>query len=59
MGEPPHWYRLIKAAQYLRVAPWVLAKQPMAWVAMAEAAQSAEAHAEAVHRNRNKSPIGG
>lgn len=58
MGEPPSWYRLIKAAQYLRVPPWELAKQPMTWVNMAEEAQAAEAHAQAVHEKRNKAPLG-
>lgn len=53
MGEVPGWYRIIKAAQFLRVPPWELARQPMAWVRMAEEAQSAEAHAEAVHRKKN------
>lgn len=50
MGEAPTWYRVLKAAKYLNVPPWELVKQPMAWVRMAEEAQAAEAHAEAVHR---------
>lgn len=58
MGEVPQWYRVIKAAQYLRVPPWDLARRPVAWVRMAEEAQSAEAHAEAVHRKNHGSPLG-
>lgn len=46
MGEAPTWYRVLKAAQYLRVAPWVLAAQPLYWLEVAEHAQAAEAHAE-------------
>ena len=44
MGEVPSWYRLLKAAKYLEVAPWELARQPLAWVHRAEAAQEAEEH---------------
>lgn len=54
MGECPSWYRLIRAAKYLGVAPWVLAEKPHTWVNMAEAAQDAEAHAQAAHDKRNK-----
>lgn len=46
MEECPEWYRLLKAAQYLRVRPWELAQQPLYWLRVAEAAQAAEAHAE-------------
>lgn len=53
MGSVPNWYRLLKAAQYLGVAPWHLQRQPLAWVHMAEAAQAAEAHAQAM---RAKTP---
>jgi hypothetical protein len=52
MGSPPGWYRLIKAAQFLQVPPWVLAEKPHAWVNMAEAAQAAEHHA-ALMRQKN------
>ena len=31
----PEWYRLVRAARYLRVAPWDLADQPTAWQNMA------------------------
>lgn len=57
MGEPPPWYRLLKAAKYLGVPPWELAGRPIAWVTMAEAAQDAEAHAQAVHDKRGSSTI--
>jgi hypothetical protein len=32
----PTWYRVLKAAQYLRVSPWELAAQPLAWLVQAE-----------------------
>lgn len=54
MGVAPSWYRLLKAAKYLGVAPWDLAAKPLTWVNMAEEAQAAEAHAEAIHANRNR-----
>lgn len=54
MGAPPSWYRLLKASQYLDVPPWELARQPVWWVNIAEAAQDAEAHAQAVHEKRKK-----
>lgn len=56
MGESPLWYRLLRASKYLGVPPWELAKRPVSWVAMAEAAQDAEAHAEAVRR-KNQGPL--
>lgn len=59
MGECPSWYRLIRAAKYLGVAPWDLASQPHTWVNMAEAAQDAEAHAEAMHEQRRRRLQGG
>lgn len=43
MGEAPSWWHLIQAARYLRVAPWDLARQPVWWMRIALAAQSAEA----------------
>jgi hypothetical protein len=54
MGAAPTWYRVLKAAQFLRVAPWDLAAQPLYWLDLAESAQAAEAHAEkmnAKHKN--------
>ena len=41
-GSLPTWYRLIKAAQYLRVIPWDLAEKPYWWITRAEAAMDAE-----------------
>lgn len=55
MGELPAWYRAIKAARYLGVPPWELAAQPLGWLAMAEAAQGADAHAEAM-LNKHRQP---
>lgn len=52
MGACPPWYRLIRAAIYLGVAPWDLAERPLTWVHMAEAAQDAEAHARAIHEKK-------
>lgn len=54
MGEAPSWYRLLKAADYLKVPPWELAARPLHWVTMAEAAQEAEAKAEAIIRKTMK-----
>lgn len=42
LGEIPFWYRLIRAARYLRVAPWELAKRSAFWLHAAEAAQAVE-----------------
>ena len=36
----------MKAAQYLRVAPWDLEERPFSWVLKAEAAQDAESRAQ-------------
>lgn len=45
-GSPPTWYRTVKAAQYLGVAPWELEAQPYSWVLKAEVAQDAEERAK-------------
>lgn len=42
MGDLPHWYRIVKAAQYLKVRPWELAEQPIYWTLVAEAASTAD-----------------
>lgn len=42
MGEVPLWYSLIRSARYLGVAPWELAKQPVWWLRVAQAAEAAE-----------------
>lgn len=43
---------LLKAAQYLRVAPWDLADQPRAWMEQALAASEAEAYSARMHAKR-------
>ena len=53
----PVWYRTLKAAQYLRVAPWELADQPAFWLNAAEAAQAAEADDRKAREA--KRPLGG
>jgi len=45
MGDVPKWYLLIKAARYLGVPPWDLAKQPLWWMKVALASQQAEQQA--------------
>jgi non-ribosomal peptide synthetase component F len=50
----PEWYLLTRAAQYLGVAPWELAKQPAVWMHWALAAMSAEARAEKTRMDRQK-----
>lgn len=55
MGAAPGWYRVLKAAKYLGVAPWSLAAQPLTYLLQAEAAQDAEAHAREIAENRERS----
>lgn len=43
MGEAPDWYLVLKVAKWLGVAPWDLARQPVAWFRMAMAAMTFEA----------------
>lgn len=40
MGEMQPWYKLMRAARYLGVAPWELAIQPLYWLNHALAAES-------------------
>lgn len=47
MGRCPDWYRLVRAARYLGVAPWELAGQPSVWMEWALCAEAAEAAAQA------------
>lgn len=54
MGSVPMWYRVIRAARYLGVAPWDLASQPVSWLEMAEAARSAEAAAEKAEHEKQQ-----
>ncbi len=53
MGEQPEWYVVIKAAQYLGVAPWELLQKPTAWIDMAIGAMNAEEHAREMHQKRD------
>lgn len=46
VGEPPTWYRTVRAAKFLGVAPWDLEQQSMFWVHAAETAQSVEAEVQ-------------
>lgn len=46
MGAIPDWYRLIRAAKYLGVAPWDLAERPVTWMEWALTAENAEASAQ-------------
>jgi len=42
MGECPDWYLIVRAAQYLGVAPWDLMKQSIFWRCKAIIAMEAE-----------------
>lgn len=44
---------MLKAAQYLGVAPWELLQKPSAWIDMAIGAMNAEEHAREMHEKRN------
>ena len=57
VGEVPLWYRTIRAARYLKVAPWELAAQSAFWLHAAEEAHAAEVKAEDVRsRQASRSP---
>ncbi len=43
LGEVPLWYRIIRSARYLKVAPWELASHSAFWLHAAESAQAVEA----------------
>lgn len=47
VGYMPWWYPLIRAAKYLGVAPWELARQPRFWRDRALQAEAAELGAKA------------
>ena len=57
MGEAPEWYRLIRAARYLGVAPWDLQDRWVFWANAALTAEEVEARfAEQEHdRERRRS----
>jgi len=52
MGEMQPWYVLIRAAKFLGVPPWELAKQPIAWQNLAIAAENIDAAVEAEMRKK-------
>ncbi|MDW8006428.1 MAG: hypothetical protein RMJ05_06885 [Thermomicrobium sp.] len=52
MGEPPAWYRVIRAARYLGVAPWELLEREAVWFTWGLAAEAAEAKAERARAER-------
>lgn len=45
MGVQPEWYPLVRAAKYLGVPPWELARQPLYWTEVALAAMDGERRA--------------
>lgn len=54
-GEIPTWYFVLRAAKYLGVAPWELADQPIFWMRVALATESAELEAEKAREHRQAS----
>ena len=52
MGEMQDWYRLIRAARYLHVAPWDLADRSILWMKWALSAESIDSAVEAEMRRR-------
>ena len=52
MGEAPWWYRVVRAAKFLGVAPWDLAEAPITWLHRAEATMEAEHAAQEAERRR-------
>lgn len=46
------WYRVIRAAKFLGVAPWDLAEAPITWLDMAEATMQAEHAAQEAAQRR-------
>lgn len=50
MEQCPDWYLTIKVANYLRVAPWELVRQPLFWQAAAQEAMAAEHYAREEHK---------
>lgn len=46
------WRRVIKAAQYLGVTPWDLARQPSLWVTMAELNSEVDAAEQRWHESQ-------
>jgi hypothetical protein len=54
VGEVPLWYSLIRAAQYLGVAPWELDEQPVMWQLMALSGEKAEIDVAKARAERRK-----
>lgn len=54
MGEVPDWYRTIRAAKYLGVAPWELMDQPVVWESWARVSENAEAEANRQRQEAQK-----
>jgi hypothetical protein len=48
----PDWYPLIRAARYLGVPPWEMAKQPYQWLEVAIIAEAAENEAQAAKQQQ-------
>jgi hypothetical protein len=61
MGELPDWYRTLKAAQVLGVAPWDLVEKPLIWQEWALAASYVEdfVRKEQQGRTAQKAKAGG
>ena len=52
LGEPPPYYELMKAARWMGVPPWELARQPIFWRVWARTIEIAEAEAEQIRLER-------
>jgi hypothetical protein len=52
LGDVPDWYPPIKAAQFLKVPPWILVKQAKCWEDWALIARAAEAEVQAWLQSR-------
>lgn len=55
----PDWYAVVRAARYLRVAPWDLLAQPSAWLHWALTAETAENEAEEARAKQREQQSGG
>lgn len=44
----PEWFRLLRAARYLGVAPWELLRQPLYWQEWALTAEAVDAEVERI-----------
>ena len=53
------WYRVVRAAKYLGVAPWDLSERPQFWLSVAEEAQASEATASRARQQRSNVRGGG